>query len=169
MNSKKLRNFSRYMLAGACALVVSSAFADPGSREFSDRTIRGNWGFTATGNFVAPVPGRCPGLGANAIAPPCDFLAVGIFSFDGEGQCSINVRMGIDGLTMPPHGQGAASTDAPGGACVYEVNEDGTGVILQNMPNEPTVTLDFVITDRKKEIRFVRRDVLMVEGVMKRQ
>lgn len=173
MNSKNLRNFSRLIVAGACALVTISASADNDSRndsrQFSERDIRGNWGFSADGNLVAPMPGRCPGLGANAASPPCSFVGVGIFSFRRDGECSIKVRMGVDGLTLPPHGQGPASTDAPGGACVYEVNEDGTGVIHENLPNEGPVTLDFVITDREKEIRFIRRDILMVHGSMKRQ
>jgi hypothetical protein len=94
---------------------------------------------------------------------------VGIFSFHRNGKCSLNVRMGVDGLTLPPHGQGAASTDAPGGFCEFGVRPDGTGSIYENFPGNPIVTLDFVITDKKREIRFIRRDVVMASGVMKRQ
>jgi len=149
--------------------MAASASAHGGHKAFKARDIQGNWGFSATATIVAPVPGRCPGLGANAMSPPCNLVAVGIFSFRKDAQCSLNVRMGVDGLTLPPHGQGVVSTDAPGGLCEYEVRADGTGFIKENFPDNPPVILDFVITDHKKEIRFIRRDVVMASGVMKRQ
>lgn len=159
-----------------CLVLVSvfsmgsySVSAHESRHNFTNRTIQGNWGFSATANIVAPVPGRCPGLGANAVSPPCSLVAVGIFSFNKKGKCSLNVRMGVDGLTLPPHGQGVVSTDAPGGVCDFEVRPDGTGSIHEHFPDQPLVTLDFVITDHKREIRFIRRDVVMASGVMKRQ
>jgi len=163
------RQFNKFLITSLFALMAASASAHGGQKTFKANDIRGNWGFSATATIAAPVPGRCPGLGANAISPPCNLVAVGIFSFRKGGQCSLNVRMGVDGLTLPPHGEGVNSTDAPGGLCEYEVRADGTGFIRENFPNQPPVILDFVITDHKKEIRFIRRDVVMASGVMKRQ
>lgn len=167
--NKLIRSCMYIILASAFSLSSLTASASGPSNKFKNKDIRGNWGFSATATIVGPVPDRCPGLGANAISPPCNLVAVGIFSFDKDGTCSLNVRMGVDGLTLPPHGQGVASTDAPGGACDFEVRPDGTGSIFEHFPDQPLVTLDFVITDRKKEIRFIRRDVVMASGVMKRQ
>ena len=164
-----MRGLFHLLLVSAVSVGSFSAVAHDQGKKFKNRDIRGNWGFSATADIVGAVPGRCPGLGANAISPPCKLVAVGIFSFRKNGKCSLNVRMGVDGLTLPPHGQGVVSTDAPGGVCDFEVRPDGTGSIHEHFPDNPLVTLDFVITDHKREIRFIRRDVVMASGVMKRQ
>lgn len=164
MKNGLLKSILLYSAAIVSVLTMGAANADD---VFKNKDIAGNWGFSATADVLAMVPGRCPGISNDA--PPCKLVAVGIFSFRKGGECSLNVRMGVDGLTLPPHGQGVVSTDAPGGLCNFEVRPDGTGSIHENFPGNPTVTLDFVITDHKKEIRFIRRDVVMASGVMKRQ
>ena len=83
--------------------------------------------------------------------------------------------MGVDGLTLPPHSPDdlaagvAVSTDPEGGLCEYIVREDGTGSIKENFPGAMPVILDFVITNHKEEIRFIRRDVVLASGVLTRQ
>ena len=163
---------------------------------FNENSIFGNWGFSAAADIVGNVGGRCPGsthpqlpTGSTNTAPPCKLVAVGIFSFQANGACTLAARLGVDGLTLPPHpappatatladltaGQ-AVSTTGTGsnggldGSCAYVVRPDGTGSILENFPNAPgKVILDFVITDQGNEIRFIRRDIVMARGVMKRQ
>ena len=159
-------------IATAGALVMSACGSSTAETPsvFGEADIIDNWGFSASADIVNNVPDRCPSGISAAATPPCHLVAVGIFSFRAEGKCSLNVRMGVDGLTLPPHESGAAvSTDAEGGACDYIVREDGTGSIKENFPGNPLVTLDFVITNHKEEVRFIRRDVVMATGVMTRQ
>ena len=108
----------------------SSQAASP--RVFTENEILGSWGFSATANIVNNVPNRCPSGISGISNLPCNLVAVGIFSFRSGGKCSLNVRMGVYGLTLPPHDTGAAaSTDPQGGVCDHEVRDDGTGRIKE--------------------------------------
>jgi hypothetical protein len=79
-------------------------------------------------------------------------VAVGIFTFDGAGGCATTdtINIGLLGSIGP-----RTST-----SCSYGVNPDGTGTIMVAFPPplEQPVPLSFVITDNRKEFRFIRTD-----------
>jgi hypothetical protein len=117
--------------------------------EFTNKSIRGTWGFSAAGTIVPPaVPAATPAV------------AVGVMSFDGKGGCSISDTINIGGTS-------ASRTST---TCSYAVNPDGTGSLSAQFPGDPGPTpLSFVIVNNKDEIRFIRTDLGVASGVAKRQ
>jgi hypothetical protein len=90
--------------------------------------------------------------------------AVGIMDFDGNGGCEIVDQINIGGQAISPAGFRTSTT------CSYAVNPDGTGTIIAEFTGDPGPTpLSFVIVDDKNELRFIRTDVGVAEGVAKRQ
>ncbi len=138
----------------ASALVVVLEGDDAGEAEaagvFSERTIRGRWGFNGLGRIVPP-----------AFDPPAEAAAVGIMTFDGEGGLRIDDVININGTAIGPRTSTSGS---------YTVNPDGTGEMVVQFIGDPGPTpLSFVIVDRRREIRFIRTDLGVGGGVAKRQ
>jgi hypothetical protein len=134
------------------ALVAFASEAQAGSRA-TDRTVRGDWGFSARGTIVDPE--------TFAQVPAA---AVGIFTFDGAGGCTITDQINIGGQAIPPSGFRTST------ACSYNVNPDGTGTLVAEFTGDPGPTpLSFVIVDNKKELQFIRTDAGVAQGVARRQ
>jgi hypothetical protein len=116
---------------------------------FTDESIRGTWGFSASGTIVPPaVPAATPAV------------AAGIMRFDGTGGCSIADTINI----------GGASAFRTSTICSYSVTPNGMGSIQALFPGDPGPTpLSFVIVDEKSEIRFIRTDLGVASGVVRRQ
>ena len=125
--------------------IVPSAQAD---EQFTNKSIAGTWGFSASGTVVGVGPA----------------VAVGLFAFDGTGGCSIN-----DTLNIATIGQVGPRTST---ACTYNVNQDGTGTLTADFdqPFGGPLPLSFVIVNKKNEIQFIRTDTIAVaSGVAKKQ
>jgi hypothetical protein len=81
-------------------------------------------------------------------------------TFDGKGACSIADTINIGGT--------AAARVSTTGA--YTVAANGMGTMTVTFPGDPGPTpLAFVIADGRKELRFIRTDLGVAEGVATRQ
>src|SRR5687767_4522266 len=120
----------------AIGLTIGAAFlayvgtTQAGGR-FSDRTIRGVYGFSGAGTLAG-------GAIQAAVA--------GLNSFDGDGGCGVRARLNAGGAV-----HSVSST-----SCSYSVNPDGTGsarITLTGTPFPlPEFRSDFVIVDNADEI-----------------
>jgi hypothetical protein len=147
----------KWALLSLFVIVLTSAlvFGMPGGQGgakaggFTNKSIQGEWGFSASGTIVPPaLPAATPAA------------AVGIMTFDGMGGCSISDTINIGGTS-------ASRTST---TCTYSVNADGSGSLSALFPGDPGPTpLSFVIVGSAKEIRFIRTDLGVASGVARRQ
>lgn len=154
-----------YFLAGAgCLLTVLSAVAltarsstagdGAGARGhvFSDRSIKGHWGFNSDlGLLLPPV-----------VPEPVPTLAMGRIFFDGEGGCSTYLLTNTNGDTV--------AYDSS--SCIYSVNGDGIGTAEAAFPGAPItdpLPFSFVIVDRGREILFMNTKYLVASFRARRQ
>ncbi len=133
------------------AIVVLMGVTRPGSAEaggFDNKSLKGAFGFSASGIIVAP----------NPLAGPA--VAVGIFTGDGAGGCSIS-----DTINVAVLGIVARTTIS----CTYSVNPDGTGTITPTFgPPFGVTPSSFVIVDKENEFRFIRTtSTVRISGVAK--
>lgn len=113
------------------------------------RRLRGTYGFSASGTIMPP-----------ALPQPTAAVAVGIMTFDGEGGCTISDTINIGGAV-------ASRPPTPGS---YTLAANDTGTIAVTFPGDPGPTpLAFVLVDNRRELRFIRTDLGVAEGVAKRQ
>lgn len=139
-------------IVGIGTILVPSTSA-AGRQAFTDKTVSGIWGFSASGTIVPP-----------ALPSPTPAAAVGIIEFDGNGGCTFTDQINIGGTAIPSTGFRTSAF------CAYGVNSDGTGTISVSFPSDPAPTpLAFVIVDNAKEIQFIRTDAGVASGVAKRQ
>lgn len=118
-------------------------------QQFDERSLRGTYGFSAAGTILPP-----------ALPQPTPAVAVGTMTFDGRGACSISDTINIGGTS-------ASRTSTSG---TYSVAPDGSGTMAVTFAGEPGPTpLAFVIVDHTKELRFIRTDLGVAEGVATRQ
>jgi hypothetical protein len=133
---------TRFALAVAAIAVGTLVYAASGhaSGRFSDRTIRGVYGFSGAGTLAG-------GTIQAAIA--------GLNAFDGAGGCAIRARLNIAG----------GMHDVNSVSCTYQVHGDGTGSLEVTLDAAPPTPLplppfhsDFVIVDNAKAIHAVLSD-----------
>ena len=116
---------------------------------FSNRTIEGTWGFSASGTILPP-----------AFTDPTPAVAVGIFEFDGAGLCVISDTINIGGM----------SSSRTSDTCEYAVNSDGSGTLQAQFPAVPgPVPLSFVLVNDANSFLLVRTDLGVASGVAERQ
>ena len=134
------------MLAGILASIgIGPRWAE--SKTFNERSLRGTWGFSASGTV-----GGQPAT------------AVGLLTFDGQGGCETSARLNANGVVIA-----LTSTN-----CSYTVNADGTGTINSTFAVGSFVT-DLVIVEPNKEFHFIISDTVgapggtVAGGVAKRQ
>ena len=133
------------------AVVVADDDNDDDNRVFTNKSIKGRWGFSAQGTILPPF--------APALTPAS---AVGTLDFDGSGGCSITDTENIGGIVIP-----FRTTDD--GDCMYSVNPDGTGTLSFAFPGDPGPGLVSFVILNKNEVRDMRADSLAVAtGVWKR-
>ena len=146
----RLTDIRRALNIGVSALCFLTITAGPTAADsgLSDRSIRGNWGFSALGTIVPP-----------AFPEPTPAAAVGTIQFDGIGACFFSDTINIGGL----------SASRNSSSCSYSVNPDGSGIILVSFDGDPGPTpLSFVVVDRAREIQFIRTDLGVARGTAKR-
>ena len=140
----------RMILCLILMVMLGIATTAQAENRFSERSLRGSWGFSASGTVFPP-----------ALPSPTPAAAVGLMSFDGEGGCAFRDRINIGGMATPDFRDSFE--------CRYSVNPDGTGSISVSFVNEPgPVPLSFVIINQR-ELRFIRTDAGVAEGVAKRR
>ena len=148
-----------HMLASLAVFSITgplapSALADDDDDDrgpFTERTIRGAWGWTGDGKLVDPATGQA-----------VHTVGLGIVYFDGFGGCEVTSSVNISGTPEGP----ITST-----SCVYSVNPDGTGQSVATFSDPPFVgdaPVSFVIVNDRKEIRFIQNNQFVVTFVAKR-
>ena len=146
--------FALLAVSISTALFAPAAIAgdnDDNRGPFTERTIRGSWGWTGDGNLVDPVTGQA-----------VHSVGLGIVYFDGYGGCEVTSSVNINGNPQGP----ITST-----SCVYSVNPNGTGqsvATFSDPPFEGDAPVTFVIVDKRKEIRFIQENQFVVTFVAKR-
>ncbi len=145
------RGLSVLTVAVAVA-VAGPALADHGGDElaFTDKTIQGKWGFSASGTIVPP-----------ALPGPTSVVAVGIMAFDGGGLCVITDTINIGGQSI---------FSRTSESCAYQVNPDGNGTLSAQFAGDPgPVPLSFTLVNNANKFRFIRTDLGIASGVAERQ
>lgn len=133
---------------GFLLLALSLATYVVADDELSNRSVRGDWGFSALGTILPP-----------ALESPTPAAAVGTINFDGSGGCFF-----VDTVNIGGNSVSRSST-----SCSYELDGNALGSILVSFPGDLFPTpLSFVVVDGGNEIRFIRTDLGVAEGVAKR-
>jgi hypothetical protein len=133
---------------GLALVALASSVPSVGANEgFSNRSLRGEWGFSAGTTLYPPaVPVQTPAA------------VVGLMSFDGHGGCAVSETFNFGGFS------GSQSSTS----CSYTVNPDGTGTMSVQTPSGP-VAVSFVLVANKKEFLYIRTDQVVANGVAKQQ
>lgn len=133
------------LLLGAQLLMAGVAIADgreEGNRD-PNRRLNGTYGFAATGYFGANYDAASKTT-TGAVAE-----RVGVYSFDGKGNCTIHSLANKAGL--------AAGVLQDTEDCTYQVNADGTGQLDAVLGGKSFLTY-FVLVNNDKEFMFTRRE-----------
>ncbi len=149
---RRAQSYALTLLA-ACGLALSGFDnAEARSRHHHDHegyglhSLHGNYGFAAQGIFDANFDAVSKATtGAMAIR-------VGVFSFDGEGNCKIHSMANKAGLKTAV-AQDSKDTDT----CTYTVDEFGTGTVDATLWGTSFKTF-FVIVNDGDEFMFTRRE-----------
>jgi hypothetical protein len=160
MIKKHVRYFSVALVALVAAVLAlglktrKSAAADaPGQGEsFSNRTIKGHYGFNSSLGWLLPpaAPQAVPAAGMGRIV------------FDGEGHCEVTSVANFNGNVA----QLASSS------CSYSVDPSGMGSAEAVFPGASVpgpVDVSFVIVDRGWEIRFLNTTFILGTFTARRQ
>ena len=130
------RRFHRITLLGLAVLwllTVGMPGTEAAEPSLSNQSLRGAYGFSSTGTLFGD-----PGI------------AIGRFTFDGQGLCTFVIRDNIAAAG------GTEPVDAT--SCTYEVQRDGTGTLTVVVPGRGTFTLAFVIVDHGQEVYTISLD-----------
>ena len=104
---------------------------------FSERSIKGHWGFNTEVSYLMPP----------AVPQPTPTAALGRIYLDGEGGCQVSNVVNIAG----------ESQSFTSSSCTYSVEPDGTGKAEAVFPGAPipSAPVAFIIVDRGRELRFI--------------
>ncbi len=137
VNRRRFHRITLLGLAGLWLLTVGMLGTEATTPLFSNRSLRGAYGFTSSGTLFGD-----PGI------------AVGRITFDGQGHCTLVIRVNIAAAG------GTEPIDAT--SCTYDVQSDGTGTLPVVIPGlGGRFTLAFVIVDHGQEVFTISLD----EGV----
>ena len=122
--------------AGTTAIAQSNANSTSESRQCSERTIMGAFGFSSEG-LVIPAPG---------VTLP--FRSVGTTNFDGRGNLVFLEHTVVNGTSLESGWTRSTGT--------YSVNADCTGMMTINTPDSPVpIQASFVVVKGGSEVRGV--------------
>jgi hypothetical protein len=118
---------------------------------FSERSIKGTWGFNTEVGYLLPP----------AVPQPTLSAAIGRVTFDGHGKCEVSNLVNLDGEEM----------FFTSSSCTYSVAPDGTGRADAVFPGAPipSAPVAFVIVDRGRELRFVNTKYVVGAFTARRQ
>ena len=142
------------MAALGVALVNRPSSAHEGSEThgFSNRSVKGSWGFNSSfANFLPP--GGAPALPS---------AGMGRIVFDGQGGCAVDSFANINGQTQ----------EMKSASCSYNVRPDGIGTAEAIFPGGPVpdpLPVAFVIVDHEQELRFLNTKILVATFTARRQ
>ena len=125
-------------IISACGLLIatSSAWAQDEDTKCTNRTLRGDYGFSAEG-VLLPMPG---------VSLP--FRSAGLAHFNGKGTLTWVEHTVINGVPLDVNWTAASGT--------YTVNADCTGSAVVNTPNSPVpLNLFFVVVKEGREFHSV--------------
>ena len=128
------------LFAGPMGLLPVARAQAEDDVQCSNRTIRGTYGFSVDGTFLA---GTSP-------TPVAVLRAVALTTFDGKGGLTQVDHYVVNGAPQTP-----PNTDWPASTGTYTVNSDCTGKLTLNVPGMPPFVSYFVVTRSGKEIRTV--------------
>ena len=139
------KSISKLVMISVLAIIVcglpSTALADSGPQPCSNRTLKGDYGFTIEGILGIPGTQLPPGLGLT-------IRGVAMAHYDGRGNFTQ-----VDHVVV---GFEPASEDWTPGSGTYTVNPDCTGTAVLNSAENPApLTLHFLIVKDGKEIHQV--------------
>ncbi len=140
------------VLAAARMSLARNDGDDDRAEVFSNRTIKGDYGFVANAGLLLP-----PGGGK-----PLPTAGVGRIHFDGEGGCKVTTVTNIDGQAAAFHSS----------SCSYTVHPDGTGTSEAVFPDSPIaepLPVAFVITERGRELMVTNTRFLVSGFIAHRQ
>jgi hypothetical protein len=151
-----MTNLKRSLTVTAATLTIAATLGsavgraqkpDPG---FKGEPMRGTWGFSASGTIVPP-----------AASAPTPVAIVGLMTFDPDTRDCVIVDVANVGGTRLRR-----TSDT----CTYSLDTNGRGSIVALFPGETEPSLlEFVLVDREREMRFIRTDLAVAEGVAKLQ
>jgi hypothetical protein len=121
-------------------------------RRYSNRSLQGVWGFSASLGMFLP-----PGGG-----PPVPSVGMGKISFDGRGGCSVTTVVNLNGQT----------STFQSSSCSYSVGPDGMGTSQAVFPGSPIsdpVPISFVIVDQGRELMAINTRFLVGSTTFRRQ
>jgi hypothetical protein len=112
--------------------------------------MRGTWGFSVSGTIVTPDG-----------TPQTPVAIVGLITFDPlTRDCVVEDRINA----------GGTSVRRTGATCTYSLLPDGRGSFVVLFDGETEFTFyEFVLVNRKREMRLIRTDLAVMEGVGQRQ
>jgi hypothetical protein len=134
-----------YVAAIVVAALVACGATSHADQTFTEKSLKGTWGFSTAGTLLTPAP--------------VPAAAVGLLIFDGSGGCSSEAKLNAGGAVL------VLTADT----CSYTVNANGTGTQLSTFPGLGGFTTDFVILDGAKEFHFIISGGAVASGVAKKQ
>ena len=145
-SANKIFNHSKLMLSlllGTQLLAFGNAWGHEDNIQDPNRRLKGSYGFAATGYFGANFDAATKTT-TGAVAE-----RVGVYNFDGKGNCTIHSLANKAGLS---NGVIQDTVD-----CTYQVNADGTGQLDATLGGKTFLTF-FVLVNNDKEFMFTRRE-----------
>ena len=148
---------SRRWLAGTVAgltigvtLGSTPAWAQKPPPDPKGEPMRGTWGFSVSGTIVNPDG-----------TPPTPAAIVGLITFDPlTRDCAAEDRINA----------GGTSVRRTGATCTYSLLPDGRGSFVVLFDGEEDFDFyEFVLVNRKRQMRLIRTDLAVMEGVGQRQ
>lgn len=149
-----MRNLRQSLTVTAATLTIAATLGSTVGRTqdppLKGESMRGTWGFSASGTILPP-----------AASAPTPAVAVGVMTFDPQTRdCVIVDTINIGGTRLSRTSE----------SCTYSLTADGRGSIVAGFPGDPALTpLEFVLVDKERELRFIRTDLGVAEGVAKLQ
>lgn len=144
------------VVAAALALALtarrSAADAVADDEQFSNRTVKGSYGFNSSLAWLLPpaVPQAVPAAGMGRVV------------FDGNGICQVTSVANFNGNIV----------HLSSSSCTYTVDADGMGsseAVIPGAPGSGPVDVSFVIVDHGREIRFLNTSFILGTFTARRQ
>ena len=138
------KSISKLIMIAPLTMIVcglaSPALADSGNQPCSNRTLKGDYGFTIEGILAVPGAQLPPGLGLT-------LRGLAMAHYDGRGNFT---QVDHTVVAFEP-----ATEDWTPGNGTYNVNPDCTGTAVINSGDNPPLGVHFVIVREGKEIHQV--------------
>lgn len=144
MSIRNPAGFRNVLIAfGLLLLGVVSSTCQAADQTSYPRMLKGKFGFAAQGYFGADFDA------ASQLTTGAYAVRVGVYTFDGKGNCSIHSMANKAGL--------GDAVEQDSTECTYEVYKDGTGKVDAVLGGKSFLTF-FVLVNGGNEFMFTRRE-----------